>query len=118
MEPSNTPTQLADHRILNESQQPATEQEDVEVAQEKQQPKQISYTAFDRDLIHAAKNKNSITFFLLGFIPAADTIDKLQVIAAVPVSVDKYMVKVRTSDGREIWLSKQFIVAVELRGKF
>lgn len=83
----------------------------------KEDKRKIQYTAYDRDLIKAAARKHEITFWLVGFLPFADEVKGLYCLFATPVSVEEEQVKVSTANGRDIWLNKDFIMAVEMRGK-
>ena len=93
------------------------------ISRPKSVPGKPEYTAFDRDLVKAQQKQIEITFWLAGGLPFADNAKGLFCMRAVPESVDKYMVKViqRTTPDeapdREIWLAKNYIVAVEMGGR-
>lgn len=78
--------------------------------------KKHDYTAFDRDLIKAQQRQAELTFWMVARVPDADEVRGMYVLFAIPESIDKFMVKVK-AQGREIWLAKQYILAVELKGR-
>jgi hypothetical protein len=78
--------------------------------------KKRDYTAFDRDLIKAQQRKTELTFWMVARVPESEEVRGMYVLFAVPESIDKFMVKVKAQE-REIWLAKQYILAVELKGR-
>jgi hypothetical protein len=80
-----------------------TAQADPKPKNEKKKQQQHEATVFDYELIRAAQGKIICEFDLGG-----------SRISAIPVSVDKHMVKVRTEAGHETWLGKQYFVTCSI----
>jgi hypothetical protein len=70
------------------------------------------YTVYDRELIKASRGHVEVMVKFL--VPVTEGYDENDEVPCGVVSVDRYSVKFAFEDGRQKWISKQFIVSTEI----
>lgn len=76
------------------------------------------WTAFDLDLISAAKHSWVVDFFFMGEIPVSKNGSPLDAVTGTVLVVDRFNVKISipADDGaqREVWIAKAVVAAAEV----
>lgn len=71
-------------------------------------------TQFDKYLIHASKKKYGIKIHVAGPVTGWTNNSDYHIVSGTPGTIDKNFIRVYDEQGRDVWVSRNAILAIEV----